>query len=135
MRCSAVVSWLLVNTTDRLANAGLFVAAVSAWAAVGYVFVNRDPRGDATVLLAGALLVGTAMSLTIAPLLWLASFVRHRRIAYRGDWWRAVRRAALVGLVVVTFVLLRSQDALSLPLALFVAAMAVLVEITFSLRR
>lgn len=124
-----------MNSTDRLANAGLFVSAMSAWAAVGYVLVNHDPRGDATALLTGALLLGAAMSLTLAPLLWLANFVRNRRIAYRGDWWRAARRAALVGLVVVTFVLLRSQDALSLPLALFVAAMAVLVEITFSLRR
>ena len=124
-----------MNTTDRLANAGLFAAALAAWAVVGYVLLSRDPRGDATALLAGALLLGAAAALTLAPLLWLASFVRHRRIAYRGDWWRAARRAALVGLVIVTFVLLRSQDALSLPLAMFVAAMAVLVEITFSLRR
>jgi len=124
-----------VNGTDRLANVGLFAAAAATWIAVGYVFVTLDPRGDAFALLAGALLLGASASLTVAPLLWLANFVRHRRIAYRGDWWRALRRAALVGLVVVTFVLLRSQDALNLPLALFVGAMAVLVEITFSLRR
>jgi hypothetical protein len=124
-----------MNSADRLANLALFAAATAAWLALGYVMLNLDPRGDASVLLAGALLLGGGITATLAPLLWVAVFVRNRRIAYRGDWWRAARRAALVGLVAIIFVLLRGQQALSLPLAVFVVAMAVLVELTLSLRR
>ena len=103
--------------------------------AVWYVFTSFDPRVDSTMLLSGALLLGAAVSLTLAPLLWVGTFVRNRGIAYRGDWARATRRAALVGLVIVLFVLLRAQDALSLPVAAFIVTMAVLVELTLSLRR
>lgn len=120
---------------DRLANVALLLAAVGAWAALAYVVLNLDPEGNAAVLLAGALLLGAAVGLTIAPLLWLAGFARAHRIAFRGDWWRAARRAALVGLVVTIFVVLRGQGLLSVPLALFVLAMAVFVEVTLSLRR
>lgn len=124
-----------MNRADRLAAVGLFVAAALGWFAVGYVLTTFDPTDEPWVLLGGALLIGAAVALTLAPVMWLAVFVRNRRIAYRGDWWRAARRAALVGLVVVLFVVLRGQDALSLPIALFVIAMAVLVEVTLSLRR
>lgn len=124
-----------MNRADRLANLTLFIAAVAAWAGLAYVTVSLDPTGNAGVLLAGALLLGGAISATLAPLFWLGVFVRNRRIAYRADWWRAARRAVLVGLVVIIFVLLRGQQALSLPLAVFVVAMAVLVELTLSLRR
>jgi len=41
----------------------------------------------------------------------------------------------LVGLVIVLLVVLSAQDLLSLPIAVFVLAMAVLVEVTLSLRR
>jgi hypothetical protein len=99
------------------------------------VFTGLDPRQDPYNLLAGALLLGTAVALTLAPVLWLANFVRMRGIAYRGDWGRALRRAALVGLVIVLLVVLSAQDLLSLPIAVFVLAMAVLVEVTLSLRR
>jgi hypothetical protein len=80
-------------------------------------------------------LLGAAIATTLAPLLWLANFVRLGRIAYRGEWLRALRRAGLAGLVVVLFIVLRAQDALSQPLAIFIVAMAVLVELTLSLRR
>lgn len=120
---------------DRLANVALLASAALAWAAVGYVLLSLDPMGDAGALLAGALLLGGAVALTLVPLLWLAGFARARRIAYRGDWWRAVRRGALVGLVVAIFVMLRGQDLLTTPLALFVLAMAGFVEVTLSLRR
>jgi len=86
-------------------------------------------------VVAGAVLVGVAVALTVAPVLWIARFARTRRIAYRGDWLRAARRAALCGLVVALMVLLRAQGALSVPMALFVIAMPVLVEITLSVRR
>jgi len=124
-----------VNRTDRLANVGLLAIALAAWAAVALILVTSDPRTDAAVLLAGALALGGAVVVTLAPLLWLVGFALQGRIAYRGDWWRAARRAALVGLIVVIFVVLRGEQALNLPLALFVVAMAVLVELTLSLRR
>ena len=48
----------------------------------------------------GALLIGLAVGLTMVPLFWLAVFARHRRIAYRGDWTRAIRRGGWVAIVV-----------------------------------
>jgi len=113
----------------------LLLLAAAAWVGVGYVLTSFDPRASSTTLLAGALLLGAALALTLAPLLWIGNFVRNRGIAYRGDWGSATRRAALVGLVVVLFVLLRAQGALSLPVAVFIVAMTVLVELTLSLRR
>lgn len=124
-----------MNRADRIANAASFVGAAIAWLALAMVFVTLDPRADATALLAGALLLGMAVALTLAPVLWLATFLRARRIAYRGDWARAARRAALVGLVATLLVILRGQDALNLPLALFVIVMAGLVELALSMRR
>lgn len=124
-----------MNTADRAANVGLFAVALAAWAGLAMIAFNLDPRGNAAVLLGGALLLGAALAATLTPLLWLVGFVRGNRIAFRGDWWRAARRAALVGLVAIIFVLLRGQAALNLPLALFVVAMAALVELTLSLRR
>jgi hypothetical protein len=117
-----------------VANICLLVLAVLAWAAVVYVFVNFAPSESATSLLTGGLLLGAAVGLTLAPVFWLVAFVRTNRIAYRGSWWRAGRRAALCGLVVALFVLIRGQGMFSVPLILFVVAMAVLVELTLSLR-
>jgi hypothetical protein len=124
-----------VNRADRLTNLVLLTGALATWAVVALILVTFDPRADAAVLLAGALTLGAAIAGTLAPLLWLIGFALQGRIAYRGDWWRAARRAALVGLIVAIFVLLRGEGALNLPLALFVVAMAVLVELTLSLRR
>jgi hypothetical protein len=97
--------------------------------------VSVDPRQDAYNLMAGAVLLGTAVALTLAPVLWLAGFVRMRGIAYRGDWGRALRRAGLVGLAIVLFVVLSAQNLLSPPIAVFIVVMAVLIEVTMSLRR
>lgn len=124
-----------MNRADRLTNLGLFTVALAAWAVVALVLVTFDPRADAAVLLSGALTIGAAVAGTLAPLLWLVAFALQGRIAYRGDWWRAARRAALVGLIVAIFIVLRGEQALNVPLALFVVAMAVLVELTLSLRR
>jgi hypothetical protein len=124
-----------MNRADQLSNVGLFAVALAAWALMGVIIVTLDPRADATALLAGALTLGTAVGATLAPVVWLVGFALQGRIAYRGDWWRATRRAALVGLIVAIFVVLRGEQALNLPLALFVVAMAVLVELTLSLRR
>jgi hypothetical protein len=123
-----------VNRGDRVANLALFAFAATAWAALGFLFLNHFPSEGPPALLAGALLLGGALALTLAPLLWLGRFVMSNRIAYRGDWWRAARRAGLAGLVAGLFVLMRGQGAFSIPLALFIVAMAVLVELTLSLR-
>jgi hypothetical protein len=125
----------LVNRADRMANFGLFALSLVAWIGVAVVLVAFDPRTDAVALLAGALLIGAAVALALMPLLWLVGFASQGRVAYRGDWSRAARRAALVGLIVALFVVLRGENALNLPLALFVVAMALLVELTLSLRR
>jgi hypothetical protein len=128
------VSWLEVNRSDRLLNVALFAAAVVAWVGLAYVFLNHYPTESAAALLAGSLLLGAAIGLTAAPLFWIGAFVRNNRIAYRGSWWRAGRRAALCALVVALFVLMRGQNVFSAPLALFIVGMAVLVELTLSLR-
>jgi hypothetical protein len=128
------VSWLPLNTADRLLNVSLFAVAVATWLGLAYIFLNHYPTESAASLLAGALLLGAAIAFTVAPLFWIGSFVRTNRIAYRGSWWRAGRRAALCGLVAALFVLMRGQDVFSVPLAIFVVAMAVLVELTLSMR-
>ena len=69
------------------------------------------------------------------PLLWLAVFGRHRRIAYRGDWTRAVRRGAWIAIVVAILVILRVQGVLQPPIALFIVALVVLAEATLSVER
>lgn len=128
------VWWLPVNRADRLLNISLFAAAAAAWLGLAYVFLNHFPTESAAALLAGTLLLGAAVAFTAAPLFWIGSFIGTNRIAYRGSWWRAGRRAALSGFVASLFVLMRGQDVFSVPLALFVVAMAVLVELTLSLR-
>lgn len=120
---------------DRVANIVLLLAAAGCWTALAYVVLTQDPTGSAVVLLAGALLLGAAVGFTLVPLLWLAGFARARRIAYRGDWARAVRRGALAGLIVAILVVLRGQGLLSAPLGLFVLAMAVFVELSLAVRR
>jgi hypothetical protein len=124
-----------MNRVDRMTNTLLLVLAVAAWLAVGFVLASLDPRTDTGIVVAGALVLGVAVGLTVTPLLWIASFVRNNRIAFRGDWLRAGRRAGLAGLVVFLLIVLRAQGALSEPLAVFVIGMAVLVELTLSVRR
>ena len=60
----------LVNRADRLANLGLFALALAAWLGVAVVLIGFDPRADAVVLLAGALLIGAAVGSVLLPLLW-----------------------------------------------------------------
>ena len=119
---------------DRAINLALFIAAVSAWIALVLLVTSVYPD---TLLVEGigAALLGTAIGLTAAPLLWLAAFGIHRRIAYHGDWGRAARRGAWAGALAGLFVLLRELGAFSLPIALFVIAMAVFVEVSLSVER
>lgn len=120
---------------DRLINYGFIAAAIAAWAVVFQVVTTTYPRENPTAGLAGAGAIGLACALTTMPLFWLAPFARHRRIAFRGDWSRAIRRGSWVGIVVALFVALRVQDVLSPPIVVFVVVLVVLAEITLSFER
>jgi hypothetical protein len=120
---------------DRLANLAVFGAAAVAWFLVGLVITTRDPRIDAGAGFVGAGLIGLAVGLTTIPLFWLSVFARHRRIAYRGDWMRAVRRGAWVIVVVAVLVVLRLQNLFQPPIALFILAMVFVAEATLSVER
>jgi hypothetical protein len=120
---------------DRRMSLGLFAAAAAAWVLVGVVVVSLDPRLDPANGFVGAGAIGLAMALTTAPLFWLGAFARQARIAFRGDWARALRRGAWVGVLTGVLIVLRIQGVLQLPVALFLAAMAFVAESTLSSQR
>jgi hypothetical protein len=125
----------LMEARDRLANLGLLAAAALAWIVVGLVVTTRDPRLDPGAGFVGAAVIGLAVGLTSMPLFWLLAFARHRRIAYRGDWTRAIRRGAWVTLVVAVLVVLRLQNLFQLPIALFIVAVVSVAEGMLSAER
>ena len=120
---------------DRTANLAFFGAAAIVWLLVGLVVTTRDPLIDPSAGFIGAALMGLAVALTLTPLLWVTVFGRHRQIAYAGDWLRAIRRAAWVGIIVTVLVLLRLQGLLELPIALFMIALVLVAEATLSAER
>ena len=126
---------LVMDPRDRLANLGFFAAAAVVWILVGLVVTTRDPVVQPEAGFLGAALIGLAVALTLVPIVWLTTFGRHRRIAYRGDWPRAIRRSAWVGILVTVFVVLRLQGLLELPIAVFMIALAVVAEATLSVER
>ncbi len=126
---------MTMDARDRAANLGLLAAAAAVWVLVGLVVTTRDPQIDPGAGFIGAVLIGLALALTFAPLLWLTVFGRHRRIAYRGDWLRAGRRAAWIGIVAAVLVVLRLQGLLELPIALFMVALVLVAEATLSAER
>ncbi len=124
-----------MESRDRIANLALFGAAACGWLLVGVVVTTRDPVVDPSAGFLGAGLIGLALGLTSIPLFWLAVFGRHGRIAYRGDWTRAVRRGAWVAIVVSILVVLRLQGAFGWPIALFILAMVAIAEVSLSVER
>jgi hypothetical protein len=124
-----------MEARDRLTNLAFFAAAGVVWILVALVVTTRDPKLDPAAGFVGAVLIGLAFGLTTIPLLWLAVFGRHRRIAYRGDWTRAIRRGAWIAIVVAILVILRVQGVLQPPIALFIVALVVLAEATLSVER
>jgi hypothetical protein len=124
-----------MEARDRLMNLAFFAAAGVVWILVALIVTTRDPRVDPAAGSIGALLIGLALGLTTVPLFWLAIFGRHRRIAYRGDWTRAVRRGGWVAIVAAAFVILRLQQVFQLSIALFIIALVVLAEVTLSVER
>lgn len=126
---------MIMEARDRAANLALLAAAAAVWVLVGLVVTTRDPQIDPGAGFLGAVLIGLALALTFAPLLWLSVFGRHRRIAYQGDWLRAARRAAWIGIVAAVLVVLRLQGLLELPIALFMIALVLVAEATLSAER
>jgi hypothetical protein len=126
---------LVMDARDRLANLGIFGAAIVVWVLVALVVTTRDPVAEPLAGFIGAALIGLAVGLTATPIAWLVVFGRHRRIAFRGDWIRAARRGGWIGLLVAIFVVLRLQGALELPIALFLLALAAVAEATLSAER
>jgi hypothetical protein len=126
---------LVMDARDRLANLGFFAAAGVVWVLVALVVTTRDPRIDPGAGYVGALLIGLALGLMMVPLFWLAIFGRHRRIAYRGDWTRAIRRGGWVAVVAALFVILRLQQVFQPPIALFILLMVIVAEAILSVER
>ena len=126
---------MVMDARDRTANLAIFAAAAVVWLLVGLVITTRDPLVDRSAGFVGAFLMGLAVALTLTPLVWLTVFGRHRQIAYRGDWLRAIRRSAWVGIVVAVLVVLRLQGLLELPIAIFMIALVVVAEATLSAER
>ena len=106
--------------------------AGAAWLVVLVVVVAVDPLADPNSGFIGAIALGAATGITAAPLFWLISYARHKRIAYRGDWLRAGRRGAWVGILVAVFVVMRINGVLQPQIALFLSALALVAEITLT---
>ena len=124
-----------MQARDRRATLALFAAGAAACVALGLVLLTLDPRRDPSYAFVGAGAFGLAAGLLTAPLFWLGAFARQHRIAYRGDWTRALRRGAWIAVLVALFVVLRAQGVLQLPIALFLTAMAFIAESALSTQR
>ncbi len=124
-----------MEARDRRLSLAVFGAAAAAWVVLGLVVLTLDPRASPVNGYVGAGAMGLALGLTTVPLFWLMSFSRQRRIAYRGDWSRALRRGGWVAVLAAVMVVLRLQGILQLPIALFLAAMAWVAESAISSQR
>lgn len=121
-----------VEPRDRRFSLILFGVAAAAWFGVAAVALLVDPLSSPTAGFAGAGALGLAMAVTTIPLFWLAAFTRHGRIAYRGDWTRAIRRGAWVGILVAVFVVMRLNGIFQPQIGLFLIALALVAEVTLT---
>jgi len=80
-------------------------------------------------------LAGAKIRRRVIAVIRVTVFARHRRIAYRGDWTRAIRRGGWVAVVTAVFVILRLQQAFVPALALFILALVVLAEAVLTVER
>ena len=117
---------------DRRCTLLLVAAAIGAWVAVVVVLLLLDPLASITAGFVGAAALGVAAGLTAAPLFWLGAFARHRRIAYRGDWFRAGRRGAWVGALVAVYAVMRLEGVFQPPIGLFLVGLALVAEVTLT---
>jgi hypothetical protein len=131
-----------VSRGTRLAIVGLaLLAIVAAVALVAFASVAcpaETPGQPCPAAGTNRLIViglgSIAAGLLAAPFAFLAEFVLRRRIAYRGAWSRAARRAILLGGVVAVLAGLRLGGALTVPVAIFVLLLAAAGE-WFAIRR
>ena len=121
-----------MQARDRRLVLVLLGVGALGWGAVGLVLLTVDPRADPAAGFLGGGAMGLAVAASVAPLLWLLSFARQRRIAYRGDWTRAIRRGAWIGLLVAVFVVMRLNGVFQPQIGLFFAALALVAEVTLS---
>jgi hypothetical protein len=117
---------------DRRVVLLLLGIAALGWIGVGIVLLTVDPRESTTAGFLGGGALGLAVAASVAPLLWLIAFSRQRRIAYRGDWTRAIRRGGWIGLLVAVFVVMRINGVFQPQIGLFFAALALVAEVTLS---
>lgn len=110
----------------------LLAVALIAWLVVTVIATSVNPLADPGMGMVGAIALGFASAVTAAPIFWLVGFARQRRIAYRGDWLRALRRGAWVGVLVAIFVVMRLNEIFQLPIALFLIALALVAEVTLT---
>jgi hypothetical protein len=125
-----------VSQRDRVALAALLAVGVAAVVAVVVLAgqlcpapTETDPCPDADrnrLIVVG--LAATAVTCLMTPAAWLADYLVHDRIAYRGAWARAARRGLLTGLVLAAVAGLRLVDALTIFSAAVVVAVAAAVE-------
>jgi len=117
---------------DRRRSLLLFATAAAAWVGFAAILLLLDPFSSPTAGLVGAGVLALAGGLTTAPLFWLVSFARHGRIAFRGDWLRALRRGAWVGAVLGVFVVMRVNGIFQPQIGLFLVALAIVAEVTLT---
>jgi hypothetical protein len=121
-----------VTARHRRILLGLFALAAVGWVAVAVVLLTIDPRASAGAGFAGAAAFGLAAGATTAPLLWLIGYARQRRIAFRGDWVRAIRRGGWIGLLVALYVVMRINGIFQPQIGLFLIALALVAEVTLT---
>jgi len=117
---------------DRRRSLLLFATAAAAWVGFGGIMLMVDPYSSPTASLVGAAVLALAGWLTTAPLFWLFSFARHDRIAFRGDWVRALRRGAWVGAVLGVYVVMRVNGIFQPQIGLFLVTLAIVAEVTLT---
>jgi hypothetical protein len=117
---------------DRRIVLGLLGLAAVAWTIVVTILMSVDPFSTPGAGFLGGGAIGMAVAATFAPVLWLLAFTRQRRIAYRGDWTRAIRRGVWIGLLVAVFVVMRINGVFQPQIGLFFAALALVAEVTLS---
>ena len=120
----------------RIAVLGLVVLAVAvglgliAFASSSCPAASAsDPCVEATrnrAIVVG--LAGLAIALLVTPFAFLGEFLARRRIVFRGAWWRAARRGVLVAAAIAALAALRLGGALTVPVAIFIALLAGLLE-------
>lgn len=118
-----------VSARERTITMVLVAAAIAAWFLVAFVLAFISPQGDAGAQFFGATVFGSAVALTLWPLLWSGTRSAPGSLATSG------RRSLLVGVTISILVVLRAIDVVSPVVVIFVVVGAVVIEAAFTLRR